>query len=76
MAEWVKMWKSVSSRQISAALGVAPPIWQPEYFDRYLRSQENYAQKWNYVAQNASRAGLVKEGEEWQYRGSICGLLW
>jgi hypothetical protein len=40
------------------------------------RSQENYGQKWNYVAQNASRAGLIKEGEEWQYRGSIFDLMW
>jgi len=31
------------------------------YFDRYLRSRENYGQKWNYVEQNAVRAGLIKE---------------
>jgi len=76
MADWMKMWKSVSSRQLAAALDIAPPIWQPEYFDRCLRSQENYEQKWNYVEQNASRAGLIKEGEEWQYRGSIFDLMW
>jgi REP element-mobilizing transposase RayT len=76
MADWMKMWKSVSSRRLAAALDIAPPIWQPEYFDRYLRSQENYGQKWNYVEQNASRAGLIKEGEEWQYRGSIFDLMW
>ena len=76
MADWIKMWKSVSSRQLAAALDIAPPIWQPEYFDRYLRSQENYGQKWNYVEQNALRAGLIKESEEWQYRGSIFDLMW
>ncbi len=70
------MWKSVSSRQLAAALNIAPPIWQPEYFDRYLRSRENYAQKWSYVEQNALRAGLIKEGEEWLHRGSIFDLMW
>ena len=31
MADWMKMWKSVSSRQLAGALDIAPPIWQPEY---------------------------------------------
>jgi REP element-mobilizing transposase RayT len=73
MTHWMKMWKSGSSR---SALKIAAPIWQPEYFDRYLRSRENYAQKWNYVEQNALRAGLIKEGEEWPYCGSIFDLMW
>jgi putative transposase len=76
MAEWMQIWKSVSSRQLAAALDTAPPIWQPDYFDRYLRSRENYGQKWNYVEQNAQRAGLIEEGEEWLYRGSIFDLMW
>jgi REP element-mobilizing transposase RayT len=76
MAKWMQMWKSVSSRELTAALDIAPPIWQPDYFDRYLRSRENYGQKWNYVRHNALRAGLVKEGEEWPYRGSIFDLMW
>jgi REP element-mobilizing transposase RayT len=38
MAAWVQMWKSVSSRRIAAALVIGQPIWQAEYFDRYLRS--------------------------------------
>jgi putative transposase len=45
MTDWVEMWKSVSSRRIAAALSIKPSIWQPEYFDRYLRSSENYAEK-------------------------------
>jgi putative transposase len=70
------MWKGVSSRQLAAALNIPPPIWQPEYFDRYLPSRENYGQKWNYVEQNALRARLIKEGEEWPYCGSIFDLMW
>jgi putative transposase len=76
MAKWMQMWKSVSSRELAAVLDITPPIWQPDYFDRYLRSRENYGQKWNYVEQNALRAELIKEGEQWPYRDSIFDLMW
>lgn len=75
MADWVQMWKSVSSRRITAALLIKPPIWQSEYFDRYLRSSENYSEKWRYVEQNAVRAGLVDRCEAWPYRGTIHDLM-
>jgi hypothetical protein len=75
MANWVQMWKSISSRRIAAVLSIKPPIWQPEYFDRYLRSSENYAEKWHYVEQNAVRAGLVETVEAWPYRGTIKDLM-
>ena len=75
MAKWVQMWKSVSSRRIAAVLSIKPPIWQPEYFDRYLRSSENYSEKWHYVEQNAVRAGFVDTAEAWPYRGTINDLM-
>jgi len=75
MTEWVEMWKSVSSRRVAATLSIKPPIWQPEYFDRYLRSGENYAEKRHYVEQNAVRTGLVETAESWPYRGTINDLM-
>jgi len=73
-ADWVHMWKGVSSRRITAALFIDPPVWQSEYFDRYLRSSENYSAKWYYVEQNAVGAGLVETVEAWPYRGTIYDL--
>jgi len=52
-----------------------PPIWQADYFDRYLRSAESYSEKWQYVADNAVRAGLVNDAEAWPYRGTIHELM-
>ena len=75
MADCVEMWKSISSRQIAAALSINPPIWQQDYFDRYLRSNESYSEKWYYVEQNAVRAGLVEATEAWPYRGTIHDLM-
>jgi len=67
-----KAWKSVSARQIMKALGMGAPLWQDDYFDRYLRSTESYAQKWEYVRNNLLRAGLVHRPEEdWPYQGRI-----
>jgi len=73
--EWVEMWKSVSSRRIAATLAIGPPIWQPDYFDRYLRSSESYSDKWQYVEQNPVRAGLVGRVEDWPFHGIINDLI-
>jgi REP element-mobilizing transposase RayT len=75
MADWVQMWKSVSSRRVAAVLSIKPPIWQSEYFDRYLRSAESYSEKWHYVEQNAVRAGLAETAEAWPYRGAVHDLM-
>ena len=68
------MWKSVSARRIAEVLSIKPPIWQADYFDRYVRSRESYADKWLYVEQNAVRAGLVGRAEDWIFRGGIDDL--
>jgi hypothetical protein len=59
----------------SEALRILPPIWQADYFDRYLRSAESYSQKWSYVEQNPVRAGLVERFEDWPHRGIIHDLM-
>jgi hypothetical protein len=69
------MWKSVSSRQIAVALGIRSPVWQADYFDRYLRSGESYSEKWDDVELNAVRARLVERAEDWPYRGVIHDLM-
>jgi putative transposase len=75
MAKWMQMWKGVSARRIATALRVSPPIWQADHFDRYLRSSDSYSEKWDYVEQNAVRAGLVGRPEDWPYRGVIHDLM-
>ena len=46
-------------------------LWQRRFFDHVLRSDESYAQKWNYVRENPVRAGLVAKAEDWPYAGEI-----
>ena len=42
--------------------------WQPDYFDRLLRSDESLHEKWLYVQDNPVRAGLVERWADWPYR--------
>jgi putative transposase len=46
-------------------------LWQPGFFDHLLRSDESYAQRWDYVRENPVRAGLVEVAEDWPYQGEI-----
>jgi putative transposase len=46
-------------------------IWQEGFFDHLLRSDESMSRKWNYIRENALRAGLVDRAEDWPYQGEI-----
>ena len=74
MKNWMQTWKSVSSHVLLKQMGLKPPFWQEDYFDRYLRSGENYSEKWAYVEANLIRAGLVEKPGEWLFRGQIHAL--
>jgi REP element-mobilizing transposase RayT len=71
---WVALWKStVARRMVAAGLGAAP-IWQRDYFDRFLRSADSYSAKWDYVKNNPVRAGLADDADAWPFQGVIHDL--
>jgi len=70
-AEWHKMWKSLSSRQLCGEFKLVPPLWQTDTFDHILRNKKSYAEKWNYVRENPVRKGLVKAAIEWPWQGEL-----
>jgi putative transposase len=71
LASWVGSWKSVSSRRLKVTIGANPPIWQADYFDRFLRSRESYRDKWDYVALNPVRKKLCERPEDWPWKGRL-----
>ena len=76
MSDFVGNWKSWTSRGINAlgrprSAPAATTLWQGEFFDHVLRSNESYAEKWNYVWENPVRAGLVSNVDAWKYAGEI-----
>jgi valyl-tRNA synthetase len=42
-------------------------LWQDEYFDRIIRDDSEYNEKWNYVWTNSVKAGLVNSAEEYPF---------
>ena len=74
LAGWMQLWKAIVAKQINRAWQRSGTVWQADYFDRYLRSLRDYTAKWDYVALNPVRKGLVANPEEWPYRGVIHDL--
>lgn len=65
-------WIGGLKRALSKALGAASAdLWRLGFFDHVLRSEESYAQKWEYVRENPVRAGLVASAEKRPYQGEI-----
>jgi len=70
-AQWLKLWKSVSCRQLSKTLQINPPLWQADTFDHILRSAESFSEKWDYMISNPVEKGLVSRAEDWPWQGAI-----
>ena len=65
-------WIGILKQYLAKAVLRAPtedPIWQRGFFDHVLRSDESYAQKWDYVRENPVRAGISKRRERLDVRG-------
>ena len=65
--------KGASAWRINHLLNRAGPVWQAEFFDHVLRSNDSLAEKVEYVCENPVRAGLVKKENEyrWLWRGNV-----
>ncbi len=70
LSEFLGRFKSCTTRK-AWDRGRAGRLWQQEFFDHLLRSNESYAQKWEYVRRNPVRAGLCAKPEDWPHQGEI-----
>ena len=66
--------KQWTAKRMLREKGLSPPLWQKQFFDRLLRSNESYELKWLYVRDNPVRAGLVDAAENWRYGGEIATI--
>ena len=73
LPKWVQMRRTVLGKELLRA-GIEKPHWQEGFFDHVLRSDESYAQKWDYVRLNPVRAGLSIGPEGWPYQGEIFAI--
>ena len=70
-AQWLKLWKAVSCRQLAKTVQINPPLWQTDTFDHILRSAESFSEKWDYMISNPVEKGLVSRAEDWPWQGEI-----
>jgi putative transposase len=74
LQRWVAFWKAYVTRHWRQADNDA--LWQRDFWDRRLRTDESYAQKWEYVRHNPVRHKLVRRAEDWPYTGEMSVLDW
>jgi len=63
----VGSWKGASAREINLTLDRQGRLWQPEYFDRYIRDEAHLRRAILYVEENPVKAGLVGRAEDWAF---------
>ncbi len=70
----VHSWKSFTARKINiwtATHGRSPniragsPVWQRDYWDRYIRNTWHLVRVIEYIEQNPVKAGLVRNPQDW-----------
>jgi putative transposase len=75
----VQSWKSFSARWINAhadSIGLSArmnPVWQREYWDRFIRDEAHYHSVVGYIHANPVKAGLVERAEWWKWSSAWVG---
>jgi len=67
LGQVVGSWKSWAARNINADAGRAGRLWQPDYFDRFMRDEGDVARTVAYIHWNPVKAGLVDSANQWRW---------
>jgi REP element-mobilizing transposase RayT len=73
LAELMHSVKSFSAHQIAKRrkdrrdAGPTSRIWQDERYDRWIRDDDEFAEKWQYIADNPVKEGLAATAEEYRW---------
>jgi REP element-mobilizing transposase RayT len=65
--------KSFSAHKITQQRGTKGPVWQDERFDRIIRDEMEFNEKWQYIRTNPVKKGLSENPEDypWLYEISL-----
>ena len=63
--------KGLTSKRVNESLAATGNVWQPSFYDRALRAEEDRRNIARYIAANPLRAGLVKDIKYYSYWNSI-----
>jgi putative transposase len=73
LAEIIHSVKSFSSQKINRLAGNSGCLWQDERYDRIVRDEEEFLEKWNYIRNNPLKDVLALQPEEylWLYEKGL-----
>ena len=67
LSKIVQSWKSFTAHAINKSMARTGAIWQPDYFDRYIRNEAHLLAVAQYIETNPVSAGLCATAAEWRY---------
>ena len=67
LTELMRSLKSFSAREINRSEGKTGAIWEKETFDRYVRSDRDLEEKFNYILSNPWTTDVAKQGEDYPW---------
>ncbi len=74
LADIVRSWKGGSAIEINRLLHRSGPLWQREYYDRYVRDLDHLHDCIAYIRNNPVKAGLCDKPVAWPF--SSAGANW
>jgi putative transposase len=67
LAEVIHSVKRFSVHQINKGRGAKGSLWQDERYDRIVRDEAEFLEKWNYIRNNPVKAGLAPYPEDYHW---------
>ncbi len=81
LSKVIHSWKSFTAHEIYTYLrkcgrdARAPRVWQPDYFDRFIRDDRHFVQAIAYIHDNPVKAGLCRHASEWPWSSAKKGCF-
>jgi putative transposase len=67
LGDIVKSWKAYTGTKANRILGRRGAFWQRDYFDRYMRNEEQMSRTIDYIERNPVQAGLCLHPADWRW---------
>jgi REP element-mobilizing transposase RayT len=71
--ELVHSWKSFTANEANKVLCRSGAFWMEDYFDRFIRDENHYADEVRYIRENPLRAGFVNSPGKWFFGSAAMG---
>ncbi len=76
MDELLYSWKKFTACEGNKLLGREGQLWQKEYWDRYMRTEEHFNKARRYVEANPVKAGLCAQAPDWPWSSANPKWQW